>query len=352
MILRFASSVLLLFSVSCATGDSPRQKAFTTFAFYYGWYGTPEVSGGWVHWSDAGHDPTKVDAQGLSDIAALRHPASGLYDSNDEAVIRRHLDLAEEAGIDVLIATWWGFDSFEDRSFKKLIDLIEQERRRIRVVIYYERFPDDRIEKGVADIERIVSEYGARPSYYKQDGRPVIFFYGRVLFPPFFCFAESCPPGQPVEVDWTPHIAGLQTQAFLTGDALGLSPVTKRVDRVIANGFDGVHIYNPSAEMSFLQSNLEKHLSEYVAEVRAAGRLPAVTIVPGYNDTRIGRPYAFDLDRRGGELYREMWKAAKTSGAPWILITSFNEWHEGTEIEPSAELGDLYLQITREEMRE
>lgn len=347
--MRCVTRLIALAMASCASADSPAPRPFTTFAFYYGWYGTPEVSGRWVHWADAGHDPTKLDVQGLPDIAALRHPAEGLYDSNDDAVIRRHLDLAEAAGIDVLIATWWGFGSFEDQSFKKLTDVIERDQRRIRVVIYYERFPEDRIENGVAEIERIVSEYGARPSYYKQDGKPVIFFYGRVIFPPFFCFAENCPADQPVEVDWAPYMERLRDSAFLTGDALGLSPVTKRVHRVIANGFAGVHIYNPSAEMSYLQSNLDKHLSGYVQEVKASGRLPAVTIVPGYNDTQIGRPYAFDLDRRGGELYREMWKAAKASGAPWILITSFNEWHEGTEIEPSAELGDLYLRITKAE---
>ncbi len=28
------------------------------------------------------------------------------------------------------------------------------------------------------------------------------------------------------------------------------------------------------------------------------------------------------------------------------MINSFNEWHEGSEIEPSLELGDQYLQAT------
>ena len=32
----------------------------------------------------------------------------------------------------------------------------------------------------------------------------------------------------------------------------------------------------------------------------------------------------------------------------WVLINSFNQWHSGTEIEPSAELGDQYLTLTRE----
>jgi hypothetical protein len=45
-------------------------------------------------------------------------------------------------------------------------------------------------------------------------------------------------------------------------------------------------------------------------------------------------------------MYEEDWKAAIASNPEWITITSWNEWFEGTQIEPSASYGNLYLDLT------
>ena len=42
-------------------------------------------------------------------------------------------------------------------------------------------------------------------------------------------------------------------------------------------------------------------------------------------------------ERWNGETYRVLWQEAIAAGPDWVLITSWNEWHEGTEIEPSVE---------------
>jgi hypothetical protein len=71
------------------------------------------------------------------------------------------------------------------------------------------------------------------------------------------------------------------------------------------------------------------------------------TVTPGYDDRKIRSPGNY-LDRMNGETYREFWEDALSSGARRILITSWNELHEGTEIEPTIEYGFLFLNITRE----
>jgi len=57
---------------------------------------------------------------------------------------------------------------------------------------------------------------------------------------------------------------------------------------------------------------------------------------PGYDDTRI-RPgnASYRRDREDGAYYERMFQTAIEADPPIIAITSFNEWHEGTQIEPS-----------------
>ena len=40
--------------------------------------------------------------------------------------------------------------------------------------------------------------------------------------------------------------------------------------------------------------------------------------------------------RRDGATYDGMWLSAIASGADVVTITSYNEWHEGTQIEPAS----------------
>jgi hypothetical protein len=84
-----------------------------------------------------------------------------------------------------------------------------------------------------------------------------------------------------------------------------------------------------------------------VEVARKRGRVSCLTVVPG-NDQR--KAYKFDwiMDRLDGRTYRTLWEEARKANPDWIVITSWNEWPEGTEIEPSLELGDLHLKITAE----
>ena len=61
-------------------------------------------------------------------------------------------------------------------------------------------------------------------------------------------------------------------------------------------------------------------------------------------------------NRENGAYYKKMWKAAARLKPAIISITSFNEWHEGTQIESAVKKegyedygkdADMYLKLTR-----
>ena len=84
-------------------------------AFYYTWYGTPELHDGWIHWE-------KVDPDRKEISAATNYPEIGAYDSHDPKVIDRHIAQAKAAGIDGFITTWWGPGLYDDENFPRLLD--------------------------------------------------------------------------------------------------------------------------------------------------------------------------------------------------------------------------------------
>jgi len=81
---------------------------------------------------------------------------------------------------------------------------------------------------------------------------------------------------------------------------------------------------------------------------KGARRIWAATVSPGYDDTRLDDGRAVRVTpREQGAYYDAQWQAAFASGADWVLVTSWNEWWENSQIEPSALYGDFYVGRTR-----
>jgi glycoprotein endo-alpha-1,2-mannosidase len=281
-------------------------------AFYYPWYGTPDgPSGRWVAWNP-----------NLPNHASTHSPAAGYYDSLDPETVRRHVLEAKAAGIDGFISSWWGLHTFEDRAFRVLLDVAEEEG--FLVTVYYE---DAQVySQIVSDVSAIVSRYSASPAFLRVDGRPVVFFYVRVTAK--FTLAQ-----------WDTVFTMLDERGK------GIFAMADSLEPEFLTVFQGLHAYNPVAMP--VEETAEQYRSVSLV-ARIQGALFAATVLPGYQEAapKSGSPEA---DRNDGETYHRYWAIARASKPHWILITSFNEWHEGSEIEPSVEFGELYLELTAQE---
>lgn len=295
-------------------------------AFYYPWYGTPDFSGKWIHWDEGGHNPNKIFENGRRDTGTTDYPLEDLYDSNDPAVIRKHFQMAKRAGIDVFIVSWWGKDSYTDRAFATMLKEAEAIGTDVALTIYYETVPENSSERAKEELQYILARYSTSSAFFKiNNSRPVIFIYSRAL-------------SQLSVQDWTQIITELKKQykAFFIFDTI--NPEYLKIA-------DGGHIYNPAGTVA-RGADMAKEYSKLANLYKRHGIVSALTVIPGYDDSNIGRNSPLVVERKSGQLYEQLWESAIKADPDWILITSFNEWHEGTEIEPSIEYSVLYILLT------
>jgi hypothetical protein len=186
-----------------------------------------------------------------------------------------------------------------------------------------------------------LTEHGSHPAYLRVDGRPVM-----LVWNPKSVYA---PTGGRVNAKsaeavsaWSSLIAEVDPQRkglwIAEGDFFDLLGV-----------FDGIFPYSiawagdPASQLASYGETVRSR-----ATALGARKVWAATAMPGYDDTRInGRTPTFAVSRQNGSYYERTFQGAIDSRPDWVVITSFNEWLEGTQIEPSQTYGRQYLDLTR-----
>jgi hypothetical protein len=295
-------------------------------SFYYGWYGNPDISGQWVHWKD-------VDAANKTIASSTNCPKQGAYDSHDPKVVDQHYRWAREAGLTGFIVTWWRIGDFHDKGLPLMLD--SAEKHGMKVTVYYETVPPrgaPTAAGAINDILYIFDRYARHPAWLKVRGKPVIFVYGRAI-------------GE-IKLDGWKDVLR-EVNAKHPGGGLFIGD---RLTSEAAAIFDGIHTYNPTGKTAGKAPEDIRQWARvsYPEAVAAAGhKISCLTVIPGYDDHKLGRKEPRPITaRHNGRTYDVLWQEAIAANPDWVLITSWNEWHEGSEIEPSLEDGDRALKQT------
>jgi hypothetical protein len=204
-----------------------------------------------------------------------------------------------------------------------MLDVAEEVDTSVKLTIYYEEASGR--DEAIREIETILEECGNRTSFLKVLEHPVVFIYSRAL------------SNVSLE-DWEYVIRKVRDDgydAFFIADGFG--PEAARI-------FDGIHMYNPLGVL-IAGGNLTDVYLEAKSLAVEEEIIFATTVLPGYDDTQVRIPGQI-WPRDDGLMYNMTWRVATAADPNWVLICSWNEWHEGTEIEPSLEYGDLYLRLT------
>lgn len=286
------SIVIAAIAVLLMGGVSQRAAAQSSdhvvLAYYYAWWEPARIS-------SALFTPSQAFPSGLRQIR------------DDPELMRQHIRQAQAAGID-------GFIVNRASDLAVLLPLARE--AGFSVTLH--------LDGGESEL-RAFYQYANDPAIVRYQGHPVLFFWQASLAGPSFWHDLRGAIDPDHNVLW---IADGDKFNILADDA-----------------WDGISPYAIA-----WSPNPRGQLPSWAAKARASGpgKLYIPPVSPGCDDSLVRTPTCV-RDRADGSYYEAAWEGALASSPSWaIVVSTWNEWMEATQIEPAAQYGDAYLQITRQ----
>ena len=226
------------------------------------------------------------------------HPSAGRYSSSRRAVVDKHMADLAFAGEQAVIASWWGRgNQHEQTRFPMLMRSAAA--HGLRVTPYYEKegTSDTPLATIRADLAYLKTYERANPAgFLHVNGKPVVFVYNAAPS------TSSC--------------------------------ATVRKWKQATNGFSdwyvNLKLFNGFARCAVQPSSWH----QYGPASAAQAHLPySYNVSPGFYKYSEPSPRL----ARNPARFRRNLAAQVASHARWQLVTSFNEWGEGTAVESARE---------------
>jgi hypothetical protein len=245
------------------------------------------------------------------------------YNSDDQDVIQRHVKQAQSAGIDGFVMSWYGNGDRTDTNLAHLLDTAEKSG--FRATIHFETPKMWGVEDVTAQLKAFYEKRINHPAIVRYQGRPVIFFWQAGMYD---------------NATWN----SIRSQVDPAHNAVWIADGDK-FNILSGEAWDGISPYSIA-----WSPNPAGQLPSWAAKAAAVApdKLWIPPVSPGCNDAA-ARATTCAQDRSGGAYYQATWDGAVASNPGWaVIVSTFNEWMESTQIEPSVQYGDQYLQMTRD----
>jgi hypothetical protein len=344
-------AALLFFPL--AAPRASRGDSKTVMVYYMPWYTARPYGGSWGwHWTMDHFNPDMVGATGERQIASWYYPLIGPYDSSDPAVLEYHVLLMKLAGVDGVIVDWYGSANFLDygvnnQATMKLFQFTRRaglkfsicyEDQTIQHMIDGNYLPAaDAIFHAQQEMLYLQTNFFSDPSYLRLKGQPVLLNFG----PQHFMMNSNW-------VDVFSVLAATNQPAFFTEDnrlpvgtgAFSWPPMWMSQ----APGTGGV----------LSGAALKGYLADFDQK---AGAWPAFisSAFPRFHDIyqrAAMRNYWGYLGDRHGDTLRETLSRALTNASAIVQVVTWNDFGEGSMVEPTEEYGFRDLGIIQDSRRQ
>ncbi|XP_069743196.1 glycoprotein endo-alpha-1,2-mannosidase-like isoform X1 [Narcine bancroftii] len=257
----------------------------------------------------------------------------------------------------VLALSWYppGMSDENGEPTEDLVLIILEAAHKYQIKVTFHIEPYEGRENGLySNLKYIIDKYGSHPAFYRHKtntGRTLPMFY---IYDSYLTSPES----------WANlfSVSGSSSVRNTQYDALFIALIVeeKHKNEILQAGFDGMYTYFATNGFSHGSSHQNWQAIKDFCDSNNLMFIPSVG--PGYIDTSIRAWNKHNTRNRvNGKYYETALSTALLVRPDIITVTSFNEWHEGTQIEKavpkkSSQLvyldylphnPDIYLEITR-----
>ena len=343
--------------------DGTAARDVTVAVHYAPWF-TGLNDYGWFQWV------------GKKRVHTAYTPLLGYYDNRTPATLSKHVEWATAHNIDAFMIEWCGLSGGDfPASMDEVVRLFPKNPDFAKIKFYFvysfiqalrkdgePTFPvidlDDpeRVDKLVSDFKYAARTYFSLPNQLRVDGRPVTYLWA---------IANSKGNFKAAVLKLRAAVkAACGKDPFIIGEELfyGSTP-----DLVRTPCLDAVMPYMMIRPSTPVRNYKIEATTDAIAGQYRSARLVCddlgVRFIPlafaGFN--AVGAPWCYDeagklatpVVARSVDGFREFVRKAREAidpGLRMFFITSWSEWNEGTNIEPSLEFGFSYLDVVKSEL--
>ncbi len=324
-------------------GALAADQAPRVMAHYMPWFGMETLPDGtihWEHWCWQGngpkHDANTMLANGRRDIASVYYPLIGPYDGRDPAVLEYHFLTAKACGIEGFIADWYG-GGFTDTVFSEMVSAAERYGMTVAICLeektFFPGYTNITTRAGaVAEARRqvrlVLNTHARSPAYWRIGGQAVFLIF----------------PGHR-EDELGQHVLTPEELAEVLGsvDPPGIHFIRSNANEAYNGLVQGGYAWIDGTDYRDWFYPTAAHLRESGQWETAIGAAN-----PGFDDTGVwgwGNGVRI-VERRDGDEYAENWDYILRYNPDVVQVATWNDFEEGTTIEPAEGYGFDYIDAT------